>query len=149
MAQTCRYYLPMITTGWRNYDWNGVITANSIVHISASEYDPNNKNVRFGGSALISVRNVVPHGPGVITITPPPTSPSLPPPAPPSPPNMFGNTQPYVYNTFSHNTTGTGGVAFFLQIDWTPWLNVAVDITVFDAPTQTYSDPVPLPPIVK
>jgi hypothetical protein len=51
-----------------NWDWNGVINANSVVHISASECTlPNANNpaqcVRFQGSAPIWVANVKPHGP--------------------------------------------------------------------------------------
>lgn len=109
-AQTIRVFWPRQTTGWKNFNWDGVITAESVVHISACEYhmvrDASSGAegpIRARGDAPIWVKNVHPHGPN------------------------FGDTI-------------TGGVEFYLQVDWgtllSDPLDVALDITVIGVPSQ-------------
>jgi len=105
-ARTIRVFWRNARTGWHNFNWNGVITPQSVVHISACEafFPPNNlfgvEGVqRKRGDAAIWVKNVHPHGP-------------------------------------NPGDTITGGVEFFLQVDWGTPLDVATDITVFDPPEQ-------------
>ncbi|HEY7581647.1 MAG TPA: hypothetical protein VH855_28960 [Acetobacteraceae bacterium] len=100
-ARTLRWFIRNRTTGWQNFNWDGVITANSVVHVSACEakfFDAENP-LRWRGDAPISVKNVRPHGP-------------------------------------NPGDTNTGGVEFFLVVEWGSPLDVAVDITVIDTPEQ-------------
>lgn len=105
-ARTIRVFWHNMTSGWVNFNWNGVITAQSVVHISACEcFFPEDSIfgtegvVRHRGAAPISVKNVRPHGP-------------------------------------NPGDTITGGVEFFLQIDWDSPLHIATDITVLGEPEQ-------------
>jgi hypothetical protein len=99
-AQTIRVFWRNARTGWFNFNWNGVINHNSVVHISACECIFPDGAIRHRGAAPIWVKNVRPHGPNA-------------------------------------GDTITGGVEFFLQIDWDSPLHVAVDITVLGEPQQT------------
>ena len=105
-ARTIRVFWHNRSSGWVNFNWNGVITAQSVVHVSACECFFPEGNLfgaegvlRHRGEATISVKNVRPHGP-------------------------------------NPGDTITGGVEFFLQIDWDSPLNVATDITVLGDPEQ-------------
>jgi len=66
MSRTIRVLWKNCNSGWRNFNWNGVIDKNSVVHIAASEghADPGSSFgiVRTRGDARISVENVRPHG---------------------------------------------------------------------------------------
>lgn len=104
MARTIRVLWKNATTGWRNYNWNGLINMHSTVHISACEavHHRDSFDHKFGisrvkGAAQIEVKNIRPH-----------------------PPNPGDDI--------------TGGVEFFLVVDWKTPLNVCTDITVFDVP---------------
>ncbi len=100
-ARTIRWFLRNTATGWANFNWDGVITAQSVVHISACEakFFDAAQPIRWRGDAPISVFNVRPHGP-----------------------NPGDNI--------------TGGVEFFLVVQWGTPLDIAVDITVIDTPEQ-------------
>ena len=105
-ARTIRVFWRSASTGWFNFNWNGVITPQSVVHVSACEcfIDPGSLFgaegvTRTRGDAPIWVKNVRPHGP-------------------------------------NPGDTITGGVEFFLQIDWGTPLSIATDITVFGEPEQ-------------
>ena len=70
MQRTIRVFWRSVRTGWFNFNWNGIITPNSIVHISACEcFFPEGNIfgaegvVRHRGDAPIWVKNVRPHGP--------------------------------------------------------------------------------------
>ncbi|MCB0096803.1 MAG: hypothetical protein KDE50_12405 [Caldilineaceae bacterium] len=103
-SQTIRVFWRNAATGWFNFNWDGVITPRSVVHISASEcalseggfFDGEHVQ-RHRGEAPIWVKNIRPHGP-------------------------------------NPGDTITGGVEFFLQIDWETPLNVATDIIVLGEP---------------
>ncbi|WP_193044710.1 hypothetical protein [Mycolicibacterium baixiangningiae] len=104
MARTIRVFWRDQKSGWFNFNWNGVITPQSVVHISACEAGFPENNLfgaegafRFRGAAPIYVKNVHPHGP-------------------------------------NPGDTITGGVEFYLDIDWDSPLDVATDITVLDPP---------------
>jgi len=106
MARTIRVFWRDQQSGWLNFNWDGVITAQSVVHISACECFFPEQNlfgaegvVRFRGAAPIYVKNIHPHGP-------------------------------------NPGDTITGGVEFLLQVDWETPLNVATDITVVEDPEQ-------------
>ncbi|MGA9600738.1 MAG: hypothetical protein WBS22_10910 [Methylocystis sp.] len=75
MARTIRVWWPNASTGWRNFNWTGVINGRSVVHISACEataLPPPNFNTtqdfiastRKIGDAVIGVRNIHPHDSG-------------------------------------------------------------------------------------
>lgn len=102
-ARTIRVFWRNVSTGWINFNWDGVITPQSVVHVSACEcFFPESiigvEGVgRTRGAAPIWVKNVRPHGP-------------------------------------NPGDTITGGVEFYLQIDWDTPLSVATDITVFGEP---------------
>lgn len=103
-ARTIRVFWRSARTGWFNFNWNGVITPNSVVHVSACECIFPEGNIfgsegiiRHRGAAPVWVKNIRPHGP--------------------NPGDLI-----------------TGGVEFYLQIDWNTPLNIAVDITVFGEP---------------
>ena len=105
-ARTIRVFWRNVSSGWFNFNWNGVITPNSVVHVSACECFFPEGNIfgtegviRGRGDAPIWVKNVRPHGP-------------------------------------NPGDTITGGVEFFLQIDWGTPLNVSTDITVVGDPEQ-------------
>jgi hypothetical protein len=105
-ARTIRVFWQNVKTGWFNYNWNGVITDQSVVHISTCECNFPAGNLfgaegvlRTRGDAPIWVKNVRPHGP-------------------------------------NPGVNITGGVEFYVQIDWGTPLNVATDITVVDVPEQ-------------
>jgi len=105
-VRTIRVFWRNVVTGWFNFNWNGVITPQSVIHISACECSFPADNlfgaegiIRWRGEAPIWVKNVRPHGP-------------------------------------NPGDTITGGVEFYLQIDWGTPLNVATDITVMDEPEQ-------------
>lgn len=105
-SRTIRVFWRNASTGWFNFNWDGVITPSSVVHISACEWtfsedeflDPRRKQ-RHRGAAPIWVKNIRPHGP-------------------------------------NPGDTITGGVEFFLQIDWDTPLSVATDITVLGEPAD-------------
>jgi hypothetical protein len=73
MARTIRVWWPNQTTGWKNFNWTGVINGRSVVHISATALPPPElgtpvqdfiARTRFRGLAFIGVRNVHPHDDG-------------------------------------------------------------------------------------
>ena len=102
MARTIRVWWPNQSTGWKNFNWTGVINGRSVVHISACEataLPPPElgtpvqdfiARTRFRGLAFIGVRNVHPHD------------------------------------------DGGGGVEFVLEVNWGNPLNIVTDITVED-----------------
>ena len=114
MARTIRVWWPKQSTGWKNFNWAGVINSRSVVHILACEaHDLEQEfrslqdhiaDSRFRGQAFIGVRNVRPHD----------------------------------------DEGGGGGVEFVLEVFWEghpldsvvgtpgPRLNVVTDITVED-----------------
>ena len=103
-ARTVRVFWSNASTGWFNFTWHGVITANSVVHISACECffpesgSPGTESImRSRGEVIIGIKNVRPYGPR---------------------PGDFI----------------TGGVEFFLQIDSKTPLSVATDIIVLGEP---------------
>jgi len=106
-GQTIRVFWKNARTQWFNYNWDGVITRESVVHISACQctfpdgevLDPVNQVTRDRGNTTITVKNIRPHGP-------------------------------------NRGDTITGGVEFFLQIDQRDPIDLATDITVFDPPSQ-------------
>ncbi len=65
-----QYWKPQKGRVTLNYNWDA-INAGSVVHVTASEYVPENPNEhfahtdyrRFVGAATITVSNVSPHGP--------------------------------------------------------------------------------------
>ena len=67
--RTITVYWRNARSGWFNYNWNGPINADSIVHISACEWvgEPGfvglPPGVKYQGDATITVKNVRPHGP--------------------------------------------------------------------------------------
>lgn len=73
MSRTIRVFWQNQATGWKNFNWGGVIDARSVIHIAASEGaasfggfgDPLNNISRTRGLAVIGVRNVTPHEGGV------------------------------------------------------------------------------------
>jgi hypothetical protein len=104
MADTVRVFWRNAQSGWFNFNWDGVIGQNSVVHISACECSFPEDNlsgaegvVRTRGDAAIYVKNIRPHGP-------------------------------------NPGQAITGGVEFILQVDWGTPLNVATDITVVEDP---------------
>jgi hypothetical protein len=106
MQRTIRVFWRSARTGWFNFNWNNVITPNSIVHISACECHFPEGSIfgaegitRDRGDAPIWVKNVRPHGP-------------------------------------NPGDTITGGVEFFLQINFPSPLSIATDITVLGDPEQ-------------
>jgi hypothetical protein len=102
MARTIRVWWPNQSTGWKNFNWTGVINGRSVVHISACEaaaLPPPQigtpvqdfiARTRFRGSAVIGVRNVHPHD------------------------------------------EGGGGVEFLLEVNFGRPLNIVTDITVVE-----------------
>ncbi len=75
MARTIRVWWPSQATGWKNFNWTGVINGRSVVYISACEATPLPApqfgttqdfiaGTRFRGTAVIGVRNVHPHDDG-------------------------------------------------------------------------------------
>jgi hypothetical protein len=111
-VKTIRILWKDASTGWFNYNWNGVITPDSVVHISVSEAilpsggsifgGADFGRIRHRGAAPIWVKNVRPHGPNA-------------------------------------GDTITGGVEFYAQIDWGVPLHIVTDITVLDPPVATDS----------
>jgi hypothetical protein len=68
--RTIRVFWRHTSTGWHNFNWNGVITPQSVIHISACEATFPDNNLfgveglgRQRGAAPIWVKNVHPHGP--------------------------------------------------------------------------------------
>jgi hypothetical protein len=71
MARTIRVYWPNARSGWRNFNWQGVIHRNSVVHISVcegtlakvlgTELDHID---RFRGEATMFAKNAHPHDEG-------------------------------------------------------------------------------------
>jgi hypothetical protein len=69
MGRTIRVMWRHTTSGWKNFNWGGVIDQNSVIHISASEgaadegslFGPLNAIQRTRGDATIYVKNVRPH----------------------------------------------------------------------------------------
>lgn len=103
-TRTIRVFWRDVRTGWFNFNWNGVINPNSVIHISACEcIFPEGSIfgaegvIRHRGLAPIWVKNIRPHGP-------------------------------------NPGDSITGGVEFYLQIDWNTPLNISVDITVLGEP---------------
>ena len=108
MPRTIRVFWPQRQSGWVNFNWDGVIGPNSVVHISACECKFVVGNIfgaegipRHRGDAGIWVKNVCPHGP--------------------NPGDKI-----------------TGGVEFYLQIDFHKPLDIATDITVMDDPESKH-----------
>lgn len=104
--RTIRVFWRNARTGWFNFNWNGIITPNSVVHISACECIFSEGNIfgsegvtRHRGAAPVWIKNIRPHGP-------------------------------------NPSDSITGGVEFYLQIDWNTPLNIAVDITVLGEPAD-------------
>jgi hypothetical protein len=106
MAQSIRYLIRRVNGRIRaNFNWPGVITARSVVHVTASEVGvgttqlnptPPVQNFFYNlGAADVWVSNISPHK------------------------NEF--------------TSDPGGVSFILHVDWSSPLDVAVTITVEDA----------------
>lgn len=100
MSRTVRVLWRHTGSGWKNFNWDGVIDQNSVIHIAASEgvadqslFGPLDAIKRTRGDAPIYVKNVRPHA-------------------------------------------NSGGVEFFLQVDWDSPLDVVTDITVEDAAEQ-------------
>ena len=110
--KTVRVLWQNARSGWFNFNWDGVITPDSVVHISISEAilpsggsifgGADFGRIRHRGAAPIWVKNVRPHGPNA-------------------------------------GDTITGGVEFFAQIDWGGPLHIVTDITVLDPPVTTQS----------
>lgn len=106
MSRTIRVIWNDTRTGWKNFNWRGVIDEFSTIHISASEgefipqiahsYDDPRGMFRKRGAALIQVKNIRPHG----------------------------------------DEGGGGGVEFYLEVDWWDSLTVVTDISVLDPPVQ-------------
>ena len=69
MTRTIRVLWGRTRSGWKNFNWRGVIDQNSVVHISASEgfvdtgsiFGPLHAIRRIRGAATIYVKNVRPH----------------------------------------------------------------------------------------
>ena len=112
--RTIRVFWNNVSTGWHNFNWDGVIFGNSVVQISicvsicestppvagvpVSIGGPGNME-RKRGDAVLSVKNVRPHFPN-------PGDPI------------------------------TGGVEFYIENTFGQPLPAAIDITVFDFPDQ-------------
>jgi hypothetical protein len=103
-ARTVRVFWRSARTGWFNFNWNNVITPKSVVHITACE-------CKFPEQGLFGAESVVLHR-GLAPI-------------------WVKNVRPHGPNP---GDTITGGVEFFLQIDWDTPLSIATDITVFGEP---------------
>ena len=103
-ARTIRVFWRQAVTGWFNFNWDGVITPNSVVHISVCE-------CLFPEDSIFGVEGVIRHRGAA--------------------PIWVGNIRPHGPNL---GDTITGGVEFFLQIDWNTPLAVATDITVLGDP---------------
>ncbi|MFB6457123.1 hypothetical protein ACE38W_17765 [Chitinophaga sp. Hz27] len=106
-AKTIRVYWRNAKTGWFNFNWDGTIYPDSVIHISTAEIQMASHSIagiadvwRYRGLATIGVKNIRPHGP-------------------------------------NPGDTITGGVEFYLQIDCNTPINIATDITVFRKPDQT------------
>jgi hypothetical protein len=76
MSRTIRVWWPNQATGWKNFNWTGVINNSSVVHISVCEataLPPPGfgstadfiAGTRFRGAASMGVRNIHPHPDGV------------------------------------------------------------------------------------
>lgn len=102
--RTIRVFWGKQSTGWLNFNWNNVIFPQSVVHVSACEYFAP-KDSLFGVEGMQRMR-------GAASI-------------------WVKNVRPHGPNP---GDSITGGVEFFLQVDWGEPLNVATDITVFDPP---------------
>jgi hypothetical protein len=68
MSRTIRVFWRQQTSGWKNFNWGGVIDQNSVVHIAASEgtvheglFGPLDAISRTRGDAAIFVKNIRPH----------------------------------------------------------------------------------------
>lgn len=68
MARTIRVIWRNATSGWFNFNWSGVITRQSVIHISACEgeirngiFGPLEQTFRMRGTTVISVKNIRPH----------------------------------------------------------------------------------------
>jgi hypothetical protein len=69
MSRTIRVFWRNQKSGWKNFNWGGVIDQNSVVHIAASEgfvdegsiFGPLNAITRTRGDAPIFVKNIRPH----------------------------------------------------------------------------------------
>lgn len=110
-ARSLRWFIAnqsSANNGWFNISWNGVINDYSVVHISASE------------AHLIPDLNDPHPGSGMHAIH-----------------RFKRNNPPYVKvqvkNVCPHSDAG-GGVNFWLEIDSTEIIDIAIDITVFDDP---------------
>ncbi|GAA0709841.1 hypothetical protein [Dokdonella soli] len=70
MSRTIRVMWSNASSGWKNFNWGGVIDQNSVIHIAASEgvvdtgslFGPLAAISRTRGDAPIYVKNVRPHG---------------------------------------------------------------------------------------
>jgi hypothetical protein len=69
MSRTIRVFWRNQSSGWKNFNWGGVIDQNSVVHIAASEgvlnegslFGPLQAIGRHRGEAAIFVKNIRPH----------------------------------------------------------------------------------------
>jgi hypothetical protein len=69
MSRTIRVFWRSQRSGWFNFNWDGVIDQNSVVHISVSEGLVNEGGIfgplaaigRFRGEATMFVKNIRPH----------------------------------------------------------------------------------------
>jgi hypothetical protein len=69
MSRTVRVLWRDTTSGWKNFNWGGVIDQKSVIHISASEgtvneqslFGPLNAIGKHRGDATIYVKNIRPH----------------------------------------------------------------------------------------
>lgn len=62
MSQTVRkFWSPRNGTNSMNFNWDA-INADSVVLVTAAEYNPNNDK-RFVGGATVTVHGIAPHGP--------------------------------------------------------------------------------------
>lgn len=70
MSRTVRVLWRQTGSGWKNFNWGGVIDQNSVIHIAASEgFAPTSSLFgaldgikRSRGDAPIYVKNIRPHG---------------------------------------------------------------------------------------
>ena len=107
MSRTIRVLWRGASTGWKNFNWGGVIDAQSVVHISASEGVLQDSNTPISGSPLDIIGR------------------------------HRGEAPIYVKDVRPHpDDGGGGGVEFYLQVDWDTPLDVVTDITVVDPPEE-------------
>ena len=169
MAQTLRVYLNNAATGWYNVPWkNGPINANSVVYISASEFETiaatekkslaATDKVSLAGSSLVNsgMADTMPIGGSKPPLGSIDTGALLMssnrrinasrvvqiknvvPHDGPHPLNPI--VDPYYVRDFSDGSE-SGGVVFYIELN-PGYGRIALDITVLDAPVKAvYADP--------